>query len=29
MDKPTNMMTKFIPTVKFMHCLDLIDVSSI
>ena len=29
MDNPINMMTRFVPIVKFMHCLDLISVSSI
>ena len=29
MDHPLNMMTKFIPTIKFNHCLDLIGVSGI
>ena len=29
MDHPSNMMTKFIPTIKFNHCLDLIGVSGI
>ena len=29
MDNPTNMKTKSIPIIKFKHCFDLIDVSSI
>ena len=28
-DNPTDMITKFVPIIKFKYCLDLIDVGSI
>ncbi|KAK3033957.1 hypothetical protein RJ639_034121 [Escallonia herrerae] len=28
-ENPADMMTKHIPEIKFKHCLDLIDISSI